>query len=173
VIYGWTIAQLVRHLSSRRYVHAVLAGFAVVFALNALDMAWSDAFAPLPYARWCAAHPGPRERFWASNHAESVADRMAGPHDEIAIHGGRDAWIYPAYGVALSRTVSFAAEAKDIPGDAEWVVIDQVPASSAGPDARDLRFYEALLRDARFQLVYRQERTNQALFRRKEKGPRV
>ena len=72
VIYGWTIAPLVR---GTRYGPAVIIAFTVVFAVNALDMAWNDAFAPLPYARWCAEHRGTREIFWASNHAESVVDR--------------------------------------------------------------------------------------------------
>ncbi|HEV2719684.1 MAG TPA: hypothetical protein VG323_06670, partial [Thermoanaerobaculia bacterium] len=161
VLYGWTLAPLVRDLAMsryRRYVHGVMALLVALFAANAADMAWNDSFAPLPYARWCAEHPNTREIFWSSSHAESVVDRMAGPHDKIAIHIGSDAWIYPAYGAAVSRTVVFAAAVGEIPADAQWVVIDQNPGS--------LRFYNAMLRDRRFRLVYRQERDNQAVFRR-------
>jgi hypothetical protein len=163
VIYGWTVAPLLR---GTRYTAAVIAAFAVLFAANAADMAWNDAFAPLPYARWCAEHPGTREIFWASNHAESVVDRMAGPRDTIAVRAGRDAWIYPAYGAELSRTVVFAGDVEDIPQDARWVAIDQAPAKLSGPVAADLQFFNALARDPRFRLVYRQEQSNQAVFRR-------
>ncbi|HYU24965.1 MAG TPA: hypothetical protein VEO74_07165 [Thermoanaerobaculia bacterium] len=175
VIYGWTVAPLVRSLAMsrfRRYVHAVMAVLVAIFAANAADMAMNDAFAPLPYARWCAEHPGTRAIFWSSGHAETVVDRLAGPHDKIAIHGAGDTWIYPAYGAALSRAVVFVNSVEEIPADAEWVAIDSNPA--------DTQLYEALARDRRFRLVYRQQRDAQAVFRRvgvqieqKEKGPRV
>jgi hypothetical protein len=163
VLYGWTIAPIVRNL---RYAPAIVAALAVLFGIYALDMAWNDALAPLPYARWCAEHPGTREIFWSSAHAESVVDRMAGPHDTVAIHGEYDTWIYPAYGAALSRNVVFALAPRDIPPDAQWVVIDQMPSKQDGPDAEELEFFRALSRDPHFRLVYRNERANQAVFRR-------
>ena len=161
-LYGWTVAPLARSLP--RYAHALMAVIVAIFIANALDMALNDSFAPLPYARWCAAHPNTREIFWSSSHAESVADRMAGPHDKIAIHGGRNAWIYPAYGAALSRPVVFAASAAGVPADAQWVAVDEEPAKAGAPNAYELRFYQDMLRDPRFRLVYRQERDNQAVF---------
>jgi hypothetical protein len=148
-VYGWTIAPLSR---GSRYAPALVAGFIAIFAVNALDMAWNDTLAPLPYARWCAEHPGTREIFWASNHAESVVDRLAGPHDTIAVRAGGDAWVYPAYGAPLSRTVVFVRNG--VPDTAQWVAIDDDP-----------QFINALARDPRFSIVYRQER--QAVFRRK------
>jgi hypothetical protein len=157
VLYGWTVAPFVRGF---RYASVIIVALIAIFAMNAADMAWNDAFAPLSYARWCAAHPGTREIFWASNHAGSVVDRLAGPYDTIAIRPGADAWIYPAYGAGLTRTVVFVDRA--VPESAQWVVID---------DARDSEFFNAMAGDARFELVYRRER--QAVFRRKEKGPRV
>jgi hypothetical protein len=163
VLYGWTIAPMVRDL---RHAPAIVAALAVLFGIYALDMAWNDALAPLPYARWCAAHPGTREVFWSSAHAESVVDRMAGPHDTIAVHGEYDAWIYPAYGAALSREVVFARAPRDIPPGAQWVVIDQMPSKPDGPNAEELEFFGAVSRDPHFRLVYRDERANQAVFRR-------
>ena len=171
VLYGWTVAPLVRSLASIRWVHGVMAFLVALFAANAIDMALNDALAPLAYARWCAAHPGTREIFWASAHAASAVDRMAGAHDKIAFYGRGDAWIYPAYGAALARPVFFVNDIGDVPVDAQWVVIDHLPA----PNANLRRFYDALVRDPRFRLVYRREKENQAVFRRieKEKGPRV
>jgi hypothetical protein len=150
-LYGWTIAPGVREL---RYRHAVLAALVVFFAGNAADIAWNDVLVPLPYARWCARHPGTRTIFWSSTHAASVLDRMAGPRDTVALHGEYDVWIYPAYGAALSRNVVIVRSVREIPPDAQWVAVDG-----------DRQFIDALLPDPRFRLVYREERTEQAVFR--------
>jgi len=156
VLYGWTIAPLLR---GSKYAPVVIGALMVIFAVNAFDIAYNDTLVPLAYARWCARHPGTRQIFWSENHAEIVVDLLAGPHDTVAIRAGRNTWIYPAYGAHLSRTVVFVED--KVPDSAQWVAVD----------AEDPQFVEALARDPRFELVYR--RNEQAVFHRKEKGPRV
>lgn len=175
VVYGWTYAPLIRNLviSGRRaYVHAILSVFAAVFGLQAADVALNDTFVPLEYARWCAEHPGTREIFWMSRRAASVVDRMAGPNDTIAVRAtGHDSWVYPAYGAALSRKIVFVNDGRDIPADAQWVIVDEIPARH-GLDAEDKRFLDEMSRNDRFQVVFRDERLNQVVYtRKKPAGP--
>ena len=171
VIICWTIAPLVRELAAgpyRRVAHAVVALLVVAFLLDAGIAAADDAFAPLDYALWCAAHPGTRQIYWQPLRAESVVDRMAGAHDKIAVTGdGRDTWIYPAYGAALSRDVVFVTAPREIPADAQWIVVDQLPEPFQRPAPNELRFYDAVRADPRFILAYRDSRWNQAVFRRR------
>jgi hypothetical protein len=155
VLYAWTVAPLIR---DTRFGPAVVVVLVALFAVNAADMAWNDALAPLQYARWCAEHPGTRAIFWSSAHAESVVDRMAGPRDTIALHAAYDSWIYPAYGASWSRNVRFVRSVREIPENAQWVAVDNVGDSS---------FYEEMARDPRYVPVYRQEPMHQAVFRRR------
>jgi hypothetical protein len=169
VVIGWTVAPLVRELSSgpyRHYVPATMLVLLLVFAVQAGLAAVDDAFAPLEYARWCAAHPGSRRIYWKPLRAGSVVDAMAGPRDKVVITGGPDIWIYPAYGAALSRDVAVIKDPRNIPPDAQWIAVDHLPSPFSAPSPEALRFFDAVRRDPRFVVVYRDVRSNQAVFRR-------
>jgi hypothetical protein len=171
---------------TRRAAGAVTAAVAVLFALDVYEYAAHDAFTPIEYVLYSAAHPESRRVFFMER-AATVADRMAGPNDTMAIDGAFDSWSYPLYGAQLKRKVLFLpanAGAKDIPASVNWVVIDrswsalwgdphltdmgkfwQYVGSGQLSDA-DLRLFRELRADPRFQLVYRYRRHNQAVFYR-------
>ena len=106
----------------------------------------------------------------------------------IAIHGGYDTFVYPAYGANLSRRVLFL-HAPDptpvaIPDEARWVVVDRpwncffgnpnfkdfgswhTLIGAGAPSAEDRRVFEQLEKDKRFKLIWSDLRLNQAVFRR-------
>jgi hypothetical protein len=162
IVFGWTLAPAVRELAAsrfRRWIPALAGALVLVFAAYAVDVALNDLFVPLEHVRWCAAHPHTRRIFWSPNRAASIADSMAGPHDTIAVAGGRDVWRYPAYGAALSRTVLYVDAPQQIPNAAQWVVVDSTP--------EETRFFDGLRRDPRFALVYHDRVLSQSVFRRR------
>lgn len=188
VVVCWTVPPLVETLHRTRMRLASAAGAAtlvVVFALQGINVAINDAFAPLAYVRLASALPGTRTIWFEPNRAGSVVDRFAGPTDTIAVAGAFDTWIHPAFGRDLRRHVVLlpaAANSSDIPVSADWVIVDRSWNAIWGhrelthmgkfwqyigrgqPTAEDLQIYRQLLADERFRLVYRNPQTNQAVF---------
>jgi hypothetical protein len=186
VVVCLTIPPLIQALS-RRMSHVALAALAAVFLLEAGVCAVHDRFAPLDYALWASENPGTRFIYFDPNRAGSVVDRLAGPHDKIAIDAAFDTWIYPAYGARRTRAVILLppdATPDTIPPDIRWVIVDRSwnalwnhpklkDLSKMGqyigrgtPAPEDIRLFQALRQDSRFQLVFRRRITNQAVFRR-------
>lgn len=188
VVVCWTIPPVVESIRRSRFrsLPAILiATLTSVFVLQAADLALNDRFAPLDYARYAASVPGTRMIWFEPNRAASVVDRMAGPHDTIAIAGSFDTWIHPAYGSELTRPVILlppAASGREVPASAQWVIVDRswnvmwghpelthmgrfwTYIGRGSPSEEDLRVYRDLLRDPHFHLVYRSARLNQAVF---------
>jgi len=158
-----------------------IGAIAAFFVVSAFDVAVSDRMAPLRFTWWEAHHRGDRHIWFMPNRAASVADRLAGPNDTIAIEGGFDTWTYPAFGAHLTRRVVTIRDG-NVPPDAQWVVIDHaynrvwgdVPdmgkfwttVSRAKPPRSDVRLLLALGQDPRFAQVFYDPRLNQAVFRR-------
>jgi hypothetical protein len=165
---------------------AGLALFAAIVLplLTIADYATNDKWMPLNYVLAVARRNGARLYPPMPIRAAMVADRLAGPTDRIEIHGGHDTYLYPAYGVSLSRDLHFISRAAEIRPDAQWVAIDRAdnifwhhPAFKSAedwrrywgrgaPSAEDVNVLQALARDPRYQLVYYSPRLNQAVFRR-------
>jgi hypothetical protein len=188
LLFAWTFAPLADELWQRRRAAAlsVLGVLTAGFVYAAALCAERDSFAPLEFVVWAARNPGTRMIPFMNGRAGSVVDRRAGAHDTIAVEGAFETWVYPAYGAALSRPVVFLpreATPADIPAAADWVMIDR-SWNTIWPDtmrdmgdgwkqlahgkasAPELRLFELLRLDPRFRLVYRNERFNQAVFRR-------
>jgi hypothetical protein len=101
------------------------------------------------------------------SHAAYRADEVAGATDTIATYGV-NAWLYPAYGRNFTRHITQLRSPAPaaIPSDARWVLIDWLPEKTLHPSPEELQFYEAMRRDPRFALAYRDDYRNQAVFRR-------
>jgi hypothetical protein len=188
VIACWTVPPLIEFVRSRSRVvaGAVAAAVAGIFTLEASICAVHDRFAPLEYALFAAEHPGTRFVWFSPWRAGSIVDRMAGPHDTIAVDGSFDTWVYPAFGVGLTREVIFLPQGTrpgQIAQDVEWVIIDRswnalwthpdftdlgkMHLIGLGtPTPEDIQLFDALSRDPRFEMVYRVPTSNQAVFRR-------
>jgi hypothetical protein len=125
MVLGWSVEAAVRWRESvARIVLLVSAGLFVVYAI---DNAVNDRFAPLRYAIWASHHPGTRFVPFSPNRAPCLADRLAGPHDKIAIDAGFSSWIYPAFGRDLTRPVQLLTGKGPliVDSDARWIVIDR------------------------------------------------
>jgi hypothetical protein len=181
VVLAWTLGPL------ERWHVAVVAVLLLFFVYYAIDFTRNDRFQPWPYVVWAAKHPGTRVVPFDVNRAALVFDRHAGPNDTVAIDAAFGSWIYPAFGKTLERKVEFIAHgpgAPQIPDDAQWVIVDRgFQAVWQNPEFRDLsqarqflmrgkptpddlRVINSLLADRRFQTVYYDRNTNQAVFRR-------
>ena len=181
IVFAWTVPPL-------RYARTALVIATLVFIAYGTEMAVHDAFAPIDYVLWARENPGTREVAFDPSRAASVADRLAGPHDKIAVDITFASWLHPVFGAKLTRPVHFIAPGEGppvIPDDAKWVVVDRswgiiwdVPGlddlSDVGdylmrgkPSDEDLRVRRALLRDPRFQLVYVRLSMNQLVFKRR------
>jgi len=157
---------------------------AALFADTALDVARYDKFAPLRDIMRAASHPGTR---WVRSmpwRAASVLDCLAGPRDAVDFHAGHDSWIYPVFGVRLTRDVHFIRNAAQIRPRAQWVIVDraynviwgdpdfkdisqwQRYLGRGSPRPSDLEVVEALLRDPSYALVFYNRHEVQAVFRR-------
>jgi hypothetical protein len=189
----WTIAPLLQDLLARGkrvIVNLILLTAAVVVATTAYAYALDDAFQPLDYVLHVADNPGRRQPYFAVYRAATVADLAAGPTDTIAIHGGFDSWIYPAYGATLERKVIFINAGDPIPPDVQHVVIDrawnliwgdprfhdmgqyQQYLTRGKVSGEDVAVFNALSRQPdRWELVYYVAARNQAIFKRRDAGP--
>jgi hypothetical protein len=183
VVFGWTAGPLLRG----RLVLPLAVIAAISFSAYGMDNAEKDTFAPMEYVRWAKKNPGTRVVAFDPNRAASLVDRRAGPHDGVAIDAGYGTWIHPAFGKELKRPVHFIPQdggPLQIPAGVRWVAIDRSYASIwEHPDFRDLsqarqflvrgkpgpeemRVFNALQKDPRFELVVYNRITNQAVFRR-------
>jgi hypothetical protein len=187
----WTLCPIMKWLDARFGWWAngcVLVALSATLAYYAYDNGRHDRFAPLPFVRWAAAHPGNRALCFTNVRAGSVVDSLAGPHDVIAFDGGvTDSWIYPAFGEHLSRKVvllSDHATPVTIPPEATWVVIDRAWSiiweradfydmgqfwrciNRGAPLPMDLRVGRTLASDPGWRLVYYHPGLNQAVFQR-------
>jgi hypothetical protein len=117
---------------------------------------------------------------------ESVLDRNAGPLDEVAFDSGYGACVYPLYGAARTRPLSFLPHFPGpipVPPTATWVVIDRewnvgwshpgalttaefFGTPRRGESLEDLALALQLQRDPAFRLVYEDRVKNQWIFRR-------
>jgi hypothetical protein len=173
--------------ASRRIAVVLVAALAIAFSTEAMLCFVYDRFAPPEYVQYAVKNRGTRVIWFNPFRAGSVVDRYAAPGDKIAVDGAFDTWVYPAYGARLTRPVVFLpplATPADIPADADWVIVDRswnalwanpkfehmgqlssyIRKGSATPE--DLRLYLALREDRSFELIYRDEISNQAVFRR-------
>jgi hypothetical protein len=188
IIIAWSVPPLLHELQSRVPLVAwTLTGtLAAAFAANAIDCAINDRFAPLDFVIAAAKYPGTRRVFFRDR-AGSVADRMAGPHDTIAVDGGFDTWIYPAYGAQLTRTVVFLPEGStpdSIPPAVQWVMVDRswnqiwenpkltdmgkfwAYIGRGTPAPEEVRLLVALRNDPRWMMMFYDRQANNAVFRR-------
>lgn len=170
-VLAWTIAPVVRELAERRrpWAHAITTLIAIAFVAQAVDIAANDTFAPIDYVRWAAAHPGTRDGLHVRNRAAFMADRMAGPRDTMAVFGGADVWIYPAYGRQFTRKVirlKYNATVADVPPEADWLLVDHPPPFGQRPAEEQTRFLREAMNDPRFVLRLRHRGFNQAVFQR-------
>jgi hypothetical protein len=189
LVVGWTVPPLMRLLRRRpdapRAELLALALVAVLFVATAIRIADRDKWAPLSVVRWAAEHPGAR---WLPNmppRAAFYVDAVAGPNDAIDVYGGDDTWLYPMYGAGLSRDVRFISDASQIRPGAQWVVVDRAfNVIWRDPRFRHIRQWRRFLGrgkatpedtlvirelwdDPRFELRFFDERTVQAVFRRR------
>jgi hypothetical protein len=138
VVFGWSVEWAVRR---ERVARIALAVSVALFVIYAADSAVNDSFAPLRFVIWASENPGTRVVPFLPNRAACVADRIAGPHDKIAIDAGYSSWIYPAFGRDLTRPVQLLSGEGPlmIDSDARWVVIDRgYEAAWNKPAFRDL-----------------------------------
>lgn len=181
IVFAWTVPRI-------KYAMTALVIATLAFVAYAAGMAVNDDFVPLDYVLWARRYPGTREVAFDPARAASIADRLAGPHDKIAVDVAYASWLHPVFGAKLTRPVYFIPPGEGppvIPDDAKWVVIDRswaiiwdVPGLDDLSDVRqylmrgtpskdDLRVRRALLRDPRFQLVYARRGMNQLVFQRR------
>ena len=189
VVFGWTIAPWMVVLERRSWSAAIVATTlaATLFSYYAIDYGLHDRFAPFDYVLWARSHPEERIIPFDPDRAASVADRVAGRHDVIAIDAGFGTWIQPAFGADLNRPVEFIPEGNGPPAispETRFVVIDRAfsvvwghpdfrDLGDAGrymlrgnPSAHDLRVLNYLRADRRFELVFEKPAMVQAVFRR-------
>lgn len=190
VAVAWTIPALLRSWAERGWrwpAAAALAALALGCAQVCLEYGQNDGFAPIQYVAWAMDHPGTREIPFRPLRAANILDRVAGPTDRVLIEGGFDAWSYPAFGSDLGRTVTFRSKehaGEEVPADIAWVAIDYSWTCIFGhpdfkhfgltgqylfrgrPRGEEKVTFDRLSANPCFELVYRSEGINQAVFRR-------
>lgn len=189
IIVCWTIPPLFSAAARRtqKGAAALLGAVALVFSIEAAICAVHDRFSPLEYALFAAEHPGTRVIWFTHLRAGSIVDRLAGPADKIAVDGSFDTWVYPAYGSQLTREVIFLPQGTlphEIPPDVQWIMIDRSwdalwshpkltdlgqiwsYIGKGEPTPEDVFLFNALSNNSSFELVYRNQVSNQAVFRR-------
>ena len=186
IVFGWTVAPLAARIPERA-AEALLVVAALSFVAYGVSNAVNDRFASLDFVLWAREHPGTRTIPFDPDRAASVADRLAGPNDTIAIDASYASWIQPVFGAGLTRPVIFIPPGDGppvIPKEAQWVAIDRSWSiiweasglrdlsqaegmiSHGTPSEDDLRVARAVVADPHFKLVYAQIGRNQLVFRR-------
>jgi hypothetical protein len=168
-----------------RYATVTATVLIIWFTWSAVFAVLNDRFIPLNFLSWAMNHRGTRLVAFDFHRAAVVADAAAGENDVIAMDAGYGAWIHPAFGARLTRPVRFLKPGEAMPDDAKWVVIDRAwhmiwagpgfrdvsqwrtHLGYGQPTAEDVRLYEQLTRDPRFEAVFYKRATNQAVFRRR------
>ena len=141
VVFGWTLAPLLRAISGRAAI-AALFGASAMFTIEAAGYTTNDAFAPMRFVLWASQNAGTRVIPFEPNRAALIADRVAGPREKIAIYAGFASWLLPVFGADLQRPVQLIpwdARRLDVDQDVQWVVIDRGYESVwQNPEFRDL-----------------------------------
>jgi hypothetical protein len=177
------VARLRQHEPAARIAVLILTAY---FCVEAALCGYYDRFSPFVYAQFAARTAGTRRIWFNPVSAGSFIDRVAGPHDTVAVDSGFDTWLYPAMGEFHTRRIEIIpAGSCAVPADAQWVMVDKSwnaiwgnPALTdlgkfrgnierGTPTADDTRVIRCLLHDPRFQMVYYDPRHNQAVFRRR------
>jgi hypothetical protein len=190
VVFCWTIGPAIRRMGSN-FRKGLVATGAIAFIGYASLMAAEDTFAPIDYVMWASAHPGTRVVPFMPRNAASIADRLAGPRDKIAIHARFGAWIHPLFGKELERPVHLirlGRESAPIPADVDWVVVDALYSMMWQNDKfqdlsqarrfitrgalaeEDRELLANLHRDRSLRLVYEEPRTGQYVFQRVDRA---
>ena len=180
VVFAWIVPRI-------RYAMTALVIATLAFVAYAVDMVLHDEFVPMDYVVFARQHPGTREVAFDPGRAPAIADRVAGPHDKIAVDARFGTWLHPLFGAKLTRPVHFINPEGPpvIPDDAKWVVLDhswgtvwEAPGmddlSDAGkyllrgqPSEADLRVERVLMGDPRFEVVYERDGMGQVVFKRR------
>ena len=163
---------------------------AAVFCVHARDYGENDTFSSFAYAKKAAQHDRYRVLSAGRDRAGSFVDRVAGPDDVVAVHDGMNTWVYPAFGRDLTRPVVFVRTDGGrvaVPPEAKWVMVDRSWNRVWGhPDltdmgavrrylgrgplsAEDTLVVRTLSADPAFELVYLNQGSNQAVFRRRDR----
>lgn len=193
VVLNWTLIPVIQELVQRQMAKMALAAVSVCFVVYAFENATSDSFVPLSYVDFARQNPGTRVIPFGPNRPASVVDRIAGPHDVIAVDGGASTWIYPAFGAKLGRrlilTRTGPTGAAQIPNEAKWVIVDRSWAviwgdrrfrslSDAGkyltrgePAQDDIQALVRMRNDPRYFTVFWRPRSLQAVFVRRDAVP--
>jgi len=166
----------------------VIASCAALFVNTARDVAFQDSYTPLARVLIAAAHPGHRGVPIYRPRGGTVLDAIAGPADSVDMYCGWDAWTYPAMGRTLQRDLHFIGGVSEIRPQVQWVVVDgkrnwgdpnfadiadwRRYMGHAKPRPADLAVIQALRRDPRFEPVYVDMSSVEALFRRRTAGTR-
>jgi hypothetical protein len=193
----WTAVPLARACAMRSWrmgAVAVVAASSVVLAINAVASGLYDTYLPIDYVMGLLDHPElERSPYDVVGRAAHVVDTVAGPHDRIAFDGGFASFAYPAYGAGLTRQVTYLHAGDDgtvaLGDDADWIVVDRAWNMLFGnpgfvdfghwsqffmrgaPAPEDTVVFDVASRDPRFRLVYRDVRTNQAVFKAVRRSP--
>jgi hypothetical protein len=196
LVVDWGVLPLIDRLPTVSARNIAVTTFLIVqseaFFGEAFVTGFCDAFAAPMYLVHLMNHPNSRmPQAGYFPRAEQVLDVTAGPHDRVLIDGDFGAWIYPAYGRELTREVEVAplnSEARDRAVDAaDWVVIDRYWAICWGApqltdmgkaltyfdrgllSARDIVFYNRMVKDPRFTVSYRDISHAQIVFHRQSR----
>jgi hypothetical protein len=196
VVCGWTLSPLLIALERRVARPGVGAAIATVLVTGVfLRAAWAcgiqDIACPWGWVAYRVEHPEDRTPHLQRWRAASGFDAVAGPTEHVAIDVALDAWVYQAYGARLTRTVSFLPRTDGpvpIPADADWVVVDRAWNVLFGhpdftdcsrwdlfghgrPSKEDLKVVQQLRSDPGWELLDYKAGMNQAIFRRRARGP--
>jgi hypothetical protein len=181
VLASWTVAPVERELTAgnrwmRAAAYGIVLATSVGFSAYAFNCARYDTSAPWPYVREAAKLGGTRVAFELRYKGCTIVDALAGPEDHIALDGGLDSCVYPLFGAALRRRVTFLPPVSsgpfDLPDDVQWVVVDhpwnrvwghpqltdmsRVPElfGRGPPSPEDLASVQRMMGDRRFRCVY-------------------
>ena len=188
VIFAATAAPFVKVVEqrSRRSAAVVLLVPAAFFVLYGVTNALFDRFSPFDYVIFAAKNPGTRFIPFDPNRAGWVVDRKAGPRDRVAMDAGFASWIYPVFGADLKRSVTFIPPGKGPPviPDVDWIVVDRswniiwadrnfkdladwkTKLGHGTPTEQDLRVFQQVAQDPRYEIEYLNAGQLQAVFKR-------
>lgn len=140
----------------------------------------NDTAKPLWMAEQCLSRPGSRPDMGV----EDALNQVAGPGDTVAFDSGYGAFVYPSYGMALTRPLVFLPRGPGkipLPAGVKWVVIDRRwnvgwshPGARTtadfflpirrGESREDMALFVQMSRDPDYALVYSDPQSDQWIF---------